>query len=191
MKIKITYPSVNKKKLKRDFLKENLKWLMLLGAYVCPIINFFVGGKFWSAVVLLGIYTVWTMALSPDLVEYNRISQFIKGSYCSSLILGGIELFLAPGWALKVLPIVCFSTLIVSGVLFFTDFETQKQNMLPMLSLAFFALLLSALSFGIWKNETPWQYVVMFFVAISLVATVIISTKSEFITEIKRRFHIK
>ena len=191
MEIKVTYPSVNKKKLRLELIRNNIKWLVVIAAYCCPIINYFVGGKAWSVVVLLGLYTVWTMALSPSLVEYNRISQFIKGSCCASVLLAAIDIFIATGWALKVLPIVCFSSLIISGVLFFTDFETQKQNMLPMLFLAVLALVLSAVGIGVWKMATPWQYFVMFFVALALLIAVIYSTKSEFITEIKRRFHIR
>ena len=123
MKVDITYPALGKRKQVKRKLIKAAGLVLLSAAVICPIVNIAVGGKAWSLIVLLGLYMVWTLVLSPDLVEYNRISQFIKLLLCSCLILILIELFLAPGWAGVVVPIVGFGGLIVCAALFFSDME--------------------------------------------------------------------
>ena len=75
MNIKITYPQVSKKKQTLRNIINILKILSIIAVIACPIVNIATGGKAWSLVVLMSIYMVWTLVLSPDLVEYNRISQ--------------------------------------------------------------------------------------------------------------------
>ena len=83
MKVDITYPPVEKRRQRKKKLIRAAGWLMLLAAVICPVVNLAVGGKAWSLIVLMGLYMTWTLVLSPDLVEYNRISQFIKLLLCS------------------------------------------------------------------------------------------------------------
>ena len=109
MKLKITYPQPERRRLRRRRLLEILRWPFLFAALVCPALNLVTGGSAWSIVVLISLYTVWTLVLSPDLVEYNRISQFIKLIVCCCALLISVDLFLAPGWAVEVVPIVCFT----------------------------------------------------------------------------------
>ena len=106
MKIEITYPPVSKKNFQRKRLLDILKWPFLLAAYICPIVNLAVGGKAWSIAAVTAIYMIWTLVFSTDLVEYNRISQFIKLIIWATLLMGMIEVFIAPGWAVTVMPIV-------------------------------------------------------------------------------------
>ena len=82
MEIKITYPYIEKNSLIRRRLLEAIEWLVLLAAFVCPIINIAVGGKAWSIIVLMSLYMIHSLILSPDLVEYNRMSQVIKFVIC-------------------------------------------------------------------------------------------------------------
>lgn len=142
MKIKITYPKVSPKIIKHQRLINFMKWPLLIAVVICPIINLITGGKAWSLVVLMSIYMAWDLVISRDLVEYNRISQFVKLITLTSLLLITIDVFLAPGWALDTVPILIFSGLIVTSVLFFTDIERQKQNIFPFL----FLILLSIIS---------------------------------------------
>ena len=89
MDIKITYPSPKKQRVRREAFLAIAKWPMIAATIICPVINFLVGGKAWSVIVLMGLYMVWTLAFSIDLVEYNRISQCIKYTFqiCIMIVL--------------------------------------------------------------------------------------------------------
>lgn len=191
MKIKITYPPVEKHKMQRKKFLSIIRWPVMFAAYICPILNLVIGGKAWSLIVLMSLYMLWSLVLSPDLVEYNRISQFIKLIVYSSILLVLIDAFLAPGWAIEVVPIVCFGGLIVSGVLFFTDMRRQKQNMMPMLFLIFFAILGSIIGLSVWHEESRWALAVMGALAVALLIACILLLGRDFLRELHRRFHIK
>lgn len=191
MKVDITYPPLGKQKQVKRKLIKAAGLVLLSAAVICPIVNIAVGGKAWSLIVLMGLYMVWTLVLSPDLVEYNRISQFIKLLLSSCLMLILIELFLAPGWAGVVVPIVGFGGLIVCAALFFSDMERQRQNMLPMLTLIFLAALGSAAGLLWLKPEVVWPMAVMGALSLALLISCIIALGRGFIMELHKRFHTK
>ena len=191
MKVKNTYPPAPKRtRQQRKFLKV-LRWPFLSAAYICPIVNLFVGGKPWSVIVVMALYMIWTLILSPDLVEYNRLSQVTKTLVWVVAMLAAIDIFLAPGWALDVIPIICFSGLILSGILFFTDFERQKQNMQPMFVLISLALLGAVVGFCVWHEKVRWTIIVMGALAVTLLIACIISLRGDFIRELQKRLHTK
>lgn len=191
MKVEITYPPVPRRSLRHKKALGAVKWLCFFAACICPAINIATGGKAWSVIVLMSLYMLWTLVLSPDLVEYNRISQFIKLIACSCVLLALIDVFLAPGWAIEVVPIVCFCGLSISGVLFFTDLERQKQNMRPMLGLTVIALLGSVVGLCVWHEESNWALVVMGVIAFVLLVACIATLGNDFLRELKRRFHVQ
>ena len=153
MTIKLTYPPVEKKRLQRSRLLAILRWPAAAAVIICPLVDRRTGAQGWSLVVLMSLYTAWTMVLSPDLVEYNRISQTIKLIACICILLALIDVFLAPGWAVTVVPLVCSAGLVVSGILFYTDLNKQKQNMLPMLLLIAVALPGALVGLQIWHGK--------------------------------------
>lgn len=189
MDIKITYPPVSKRQKRIAILAVILRWLALIACIVCPGVNLCTGGKAWSIVVIMGVYMLWTLVLSPDLVEYNRISQFIKLVLCACVLMGLIDYFLAPGWALDVICIVAFGALVVCAVLFFSDLQRQKQNMMPMLTLILLCLIGCATGVGIWREQARWSIFVMGGIALTLLIACIGVLGKEFIRELKRRFH--
>lgn len=191
MKIKITYPPVAKRKLRWEKFLRICGWLMLFAAILCGALNLVIGGKAWSLIVLMGLYMTWTLLLSPTLVEYNRISQWIKLIACSCVLLSLINWFLAPGWAMVVVPLVCFCGLLIGSVLFFTDLERQKQNMLPMLLLIFFAMVGAVLGLSFWHEKSRWVLVVMGAFAVTLLAACVVILGKDFPRELRRRFHCK
>ncbi len=191
MKLKITYPPVEKHKLQRRHLLRIIRWPVLFIVVMSPVVNYIIGGKAWSLVVLMSIYMTWSLVLSPDLVEYNRISQWIKLISFSCSLLGMIDFFIAPGWAIDVVPIVCFGGLVITGVLFFTDIDRQKQNMLPMLFLIVIAILGSIVGVSIWRENSGWPLIIMGVTAGLLLLACIITLRGEFLRELKRRFHVK
>ena len=191
MKIKLTYPAMEKKRMQRGRLLSVLRWPVLFAAVVCPIIDWKTGKHGWSLVVLMSLYTAWTLVISPDLVEYNRISQTIKTIVCACILLVLIDVFLAPGWAVTVVPLVCSGGLAVSGVLFYTDLNKQKQNMLPMLLLIAVALPGAVAGLQIWHGKGRWALLVLAICSFTLLCSLIITLGSGFTRELKKRFHMR
>ena len=191
MKIKITYPKVSPKIIKHQRLINFMKWPLLIAVVICPIINLITGGKAWSLVVLMSIYMAWDLVISRDLVEYNRISQFVKLITLTSLLLTTIDAFLAPGWALEAVPILIFSGLIVTSVLFFTDIERQKQNIFPFLFLILLSIFSSIIGLSFYHEKDSWPLTVMGVVALFLLITLSITLKENIINELKKGFSVK
>ena len=191
MKIKITYPKVSPKIIKHQRLINFMKWPLLIAVVICPIINLITGGKAWSLVVLMSIYMAWNLVISRDLVEYNRISQFVKLITLTSLLLTTIDAFLAPGWALEAVPILIFSGLIVTSVLFFTDIERQKQNIFPFLFLILLSIFSSIIGLSFYHEKDSWPLTVMGVVALFLLITLSITLKENIINELKKGFSVK
>ena len=191
MKIKITYPKVSPKIIKHQRLINFMKWPLLIAVVICPIINLINGGKAWSLVVLMSIYMAWDLVISRDLVEYNRISQFVKLITLTSLLLITIDVFLAPGWALEAVPILIFSGLIVTSVLFFTDIERQKQNIFPFLFLILLSIISSIVGLSFYHEKDSWPLTVMGAVALFLLITLTITLKENIINELKKGFSVK
>ncbi len=191
MKLKITYPPVEKRKLQRRHFLRIIRWPVLFAVVMSPVVNYIIGGKAWSLIVLMSIYMAWSLVLSPDLVEYNRISQSIKLISFSCSLLAMIDFFLSPGWAIDVVPIVCFGGLVITGILFFTDLDRQKQNMLPMLFLIVIAILGSIVGVSIWRENSGWPLIIMGATAGLLLLACIITPRGEFLRELKKRFHVK
>ena len=191
MKIKITYPKVSPKIIKHQRLINFMKWPLLIAVVICPIINLITGGKAWSLVVLMSIYMVWDLVISRDLVEYNRISQFVKLITLTSLLLITIDIFLSPGWALEAVPILIFSGLIVTSVLFFTDIERQKQNIFPFLFLILLSIFSSIIGLSFYHEKDSWPLTVMGVVALFLLITLTITLKENIINELKKGFSVK
>ncbi len=191
MKIKITYPKVSPKIIKHQRLINFMKWPLLIAVVICPIINLITGGKAWSLVVLMSIYMAWDLVISRDLVEYNRISQFVKLITLTSLLLITIDVFLTPGWALEAVPILIFSGLIVTSVLFFTDIERQKQNIFPFLFLILLSIFSSIVGLSFYHEKDSWPLTVMGVVALFLLITLTITLKENIINELKKGFSVK
>ena len=191
MKIKITYPEVASEKIKQQKFRNFMKWPLLIAALICPIINLAIGGKAWSLVVLMSIYMVWDLVISRDLVEYNRISQFVKLITLTALLLTIIDAFLAPGWAIEAVSILIFSGLIITAILFFTDIERQKQNIFPFIFLILLSIFSSILGLSIYHEEDSWGLAVMGAVALILLITLSITLKENIINELKKGFSVK
>lgn len=191
MEIKITYPYIEKNSLIRGRLLEAIEWLFLSTAFVCPVINIAVGGKAWSIIVLMSLYMIHTLILSPDLVEYNRISQFIKFVICLCILLVLIDVFLYPGWAAFTTSVICCCGLIVSGTLFFTDFQRQKKNMFPILLFVIFSMIRAIVGICLSKGEVRASFIFMEVLSLVLLLVFAITLRNDFIRELHCRFHIR
>ena len=190
MKVKCTYPPEVKQTFKRLNTINVLRWPYILALIVCPIINICVGGPLWSVVVDFGLYMVWTMVINVDLIEFNRISQMIKGIIKCIILLALIDVLLAPGWVGLVAPIVGFGGLIICTILFYTDFERQKHNLMPLLILCIVACIASIVCFNAFQETRNWAIIVLGCVAFAILVTLLITLGSEFFKEFERRFHL-
>jgi hypothetical protein len=197
MNINITYPELSKKKATRAKLIRILRLPFIISAIACPIINMAVGGLAWSVIALFGLNIVWNMFVAIDLIEYNRTSQFIKFITYSIIMLILIDVLITPGinWGSFVIPIVTFSALVVAAVLFFTDFERQRHNLMPLLIIdiicIFAAVIMICVIYYEEVNMVLWPYITMGGVSLALLVSLMLSMKGGFFGELKRRFHAK
>ena len=190
MHIKITYPPVEKHRFARRKLLNILRWPFVLAAVASVIVNIAIGGVFWSSIVVVALWSAWSLIFSVDLVEYNRTSQSIKTISFAIVLLILIDLFLAPGFAVFVVPIVYFAGLIFCAVLLFTDFETQRHNIMPLLLFIFFAIVTSAVGLALWHEHDFWPLIVLGVVAAVLLIAIIVMLGADFKRELVKRFHI-
>lgn len=108
MKIKIVYPIPPKTSDRRRRLLSFFRVPVYVGGLCSVIVNLCVGGKAWSVIVLIGLYMLWTLLLSPAVVECNRISLWIRLIASSCVLLACIDVFLAPGLITHVVPVGLF-----------------------------------------------------------------------------------
>lgn len=192
MHVKNTYPKITKVSRNRKRMLNIVRWPFLAVSVAAPIVNLWIGGPLWSILVILTLVIVWKMILSPDLVEFNRISQSIKVTVWSSILIAAVDLlFVNNRFALFVIPIVCFAGLTNCIVLFFTDLEIQKHNMLPLINFIFVSIIGSAIALYFYHNEENWPLIVLFCLSVLSLLSLIIVLGQDFKIEMQRRFHIK
>ena len=168
-----------------------LRWPFLSAAAACIIVNLAVSGPWWGVIAVLVLYIVWTLILSPDLVEYNRMSQSIKIVVWTSILLTLIDILLVHSFALFVVPIVCFGGLVVSIVLFLTDLQRQKHNMMPLILFEMVSIIASVIVLCVWNDPNNWPYIVLLSLSVIGFLTKIIVLGRDFKIEWQRRFHIQ
>ena len=194
MHVRITYPPLKKKySFERHKMLSILRWPLIgLGLAAC-IVNLCVGGPWWCILALIALYIAWRLFLSPDLVEYNRISQSIKGVFWACVMLLMVDWLIVPIHAVFVLPLAGAGGLVLCATLFFTDLETQKHNMLPLLLFIFCALVASVVGIGLkWAQwEACWPYMTLFGTSMLFLLSLIIILRRDLWIEMRRRFHIK
>ena len=186
MKVNFTYPKIGKKVELKNRIYKTIKNIFLFTAFICPILNIFIGGKAWSLIVLWSIWTFYDQFISLDMIEYNAISQVVKLIFNSSVLLIIIDRFLVGGWAIEAVPIVCFSGIVLVGFLLFFDFNRQKHNTLPMILLCLLCIISSIIGLSLWREETRWALAVMGSFALVLLAAYISKFGISFISEFKK-----
>ncbi|MBO7274072.1 MAG: hypothetical protein J6V22_04380 [Clostridia bacterium] len=191
MNVKHTYPPIKQGSKNRRRMLSVVRWPFLLAAAASLIVNLAVAGPLWGIIAVLVLYIVWTMILSPDLVEYNRVSQSIKIVAWVSILLALIDVLIVHSFSLFVIPIVCFSGLVVSIVLFFTDLRKQKHNMLPLILFEVISMIGSGIVLCLWKSPYNWPYIVLLSLSSVCFLAMIVVLGRDFKIELERRFHIQ
>lgn len=189
MHIEIIYAPARRGFDRRQMLRI-WRWPFLGLAFACAVVNLAVGGKAWSLVAIWGLYMVWSNLFALNMVDYNRMSQGVKMTLQILLELLLIDLLLAPGWALFVVPIVAFGAMIALGALFFSDFRRQKANVMALLAPALPLGILGAVGSWIWKLWS-WPMVVFCAVTLGLSLACIAALGSRLPASLKKYFHLK
>lgn len=189
MQINITYPKPQKRKSHRSIVIDITKDLFLLTAIMCAAINIWAGGKAWSVIVIWALFMIWTMFVSPDMIEYNRISQFTKAIVQSCVMLVLIGVFITSGWVSNVVSIICFGSLIAVCLLLYTDFERQRRNLLPVILLSVLSLIISAVLMIISKEAISWQIPVTCVLSFAVLAACMKTMRGNIKSELKKMFH--
>ena len=187
--MEIVYPHPKKTSMLLSRLRFTLGWVFLVSSGGCLIANYVCKGKAWSLVSVWGMYMVWTLVLKQPLVEKNVISQGVKLLITSSIMLILIDVFLYPGWAHFVIPIVWFGALTVLGALFFVNVSKQRHNLMPLIWVTAAAVAAAAVALFVYK-DTSWPMIVLGSVAAALLIASVIVLRMQFIVELKKRFHI-
>ncbi len=189
MDIEYIYPRVQKRKRVLDKFRFIIRWIFIAFAYAAPIVNLSTGGKLWCLIVLWSLWLAWWL-ISPPLVEYNRISQSARTLFNVCVLLILIDTVYSFGWGSFVIPIVCFGTLVLIGVLFLSDLTKQRQNVMPMVWLII-ASLLGIISSLIGWPKMNWPMIVLGSTAFALLIVCVGILRKDMLTELKKRFHIK
>ena len=191
MDVKIIYPHI---KLRSRFWKVfcfiyNILFVVCI--FLLPTINFIVGGKLWSIVALFSLFSIWRIFITPSQFEINRTDETIKALTHILILLGLIEGLLVGGWAITVIPIICFVGIIVAFVLFFSDLEGQKHHSIGFI---FFLLLcLAAGIIGIFLEvvKVKWVFIVLAGVALAALVTTVLTLKTTIIEDFKKKICTK
>lgn len=191
MKMLNTYPSAKKQKLQRNKIIEIVRWPFIIGVFVLPIVNIFTGAPLWSIVAIWSMWIVWSMLFSPQLVEYNRISNVVRLITNVAILLVLIDVFIASGWAIEVVAIVGFSGLGILSILFFSNLHKQRQNLFPMLLFIIVAIGLAITGIILWRESTHWSIITLATTGGSFLLTTAIVLRKDLLNEFAKRFHIK
>ncbi|NCC67471.1 MAG: hypothetical protein EOM14_04640 [Clostridia bacterium] len=190
MEVELIYPVMSRQSKARERWRSAVEWTLAAAAYACPIINLCVGGKAWSLVVVWSLWCVWRGILNRPLVEDNRISRSVDGLIYVAVMLVLIELFLSSGWAVFVIPMVCFGMLLVIATFFFTDLPRQRQNIMPMLWVIA-GTIVAVISALIIMPEINWPMLVMGFAALAMLIVSAVVMRWGLWLEIEKRFHTR
>ncbi len=187
MEVKIIYPSVKKQKLLRRDIVSWGKWLFLLAAFVCGVVNFATGGPAWSLLCLWGLWVAWSYFIAPDLVEYNRLHSWCRMVERVVILLWILDVLFHLNLTATVTPILCFGGVLTAGILFFTDYRRQKHNMMPMLLLTVFCLAFFFVRLA--RRELAWADITNGACAAVLLAACVVVLRGDFLRELEKRFH--
>lgn len=187
---RITYSKMNKGNLFMYHLRRIMKWLFILGIIVCPIVNYYTKGSAWCVIVIVSIIFMWTTLFSPSVLEITSIGLVFRTGSFAIILTTLIGLLLSPGWLGFVLPIIAFGTLALSGILFFSNLERHRNNIMPLIWEILFALVAFLVLF--FKLEKlNWPMITMGGLSLIMAITGLIAFHKEIWRELKKRFHTK
>lgn len=190
MENKPLYPSITKKQRRRQHLAYVLNRIFVTCVILSIIVNLASGGAPWCLIVIIGLFTLHTMVVSPDLLEYNRISQTIKAIILLSILFILIDL-LYPGWAGVATSVLLCCGIVLSAALFFSDFRRQRENLFPFLWLLIVALARALTGACSTSGPIRASFVLMAALSLILVLLFILFLRKDCLRELRCRFHLR
>lgn len=184
------YPLITKKQRRRQQLAYVLDQVLFTAILLSILVNLASGGPLWCLIVVLGVFTFHTMVVSPDLLEYNRISQTIKAVILLSILLILIDL-LYPGWAGVATSILLCFGIILSATLFFSDFRKQRRNLFPFFWLLVVAITRAFTGIATTSGAIRATFLLMAVLSLLLVLLFVLFLRKDCLRELRCRFHLR
>lgn len=183
MEIEITYPKIKPASFRYEWLRKIILALYAIAFVVCGTVNLCVGGLPWSLLVFGGQWLFWISVVERPLVEFTFLSKFSATliNVCIFLVL--LDLIVGNGFSYSVVPIICFSLLIIQALVFFVGFKRQKGNLMPMFLMIVIGLIALTLA-HIGFLQMGWSVIVLGSVSVFL----LILCLSVFFKPIRREF---
>lgn len=179
-------------KCKRDIKSLYLTWsirVLIISTIISVVVNIIVGGIPWSLYVITGIYLFYKIFLSRKLIEANLIQKFLTVAITVCLLLIAIRLISTDMLNVQiVIPNILYGALIVSGGLYFFDFQSQKSHILPIIFTIGVAILCIAILFVIF-GVIRWPMIVLGGVSLFIIVFSLLFYRKSIIAEIKKKIH--
>lgn len=188
--IRIEYSDKTKGSLFLFWLRRVLKMFTFMGLLVCPIVNYYTGGKAWSVIADVSMIFFWIEFLSPDILENNAMRQVFRIGTFAIILNTLIGLLLSPGWLGFVLPIIGFSILITSVILFLSNLERHRNCIMPLLLETLMALIGFFVA-NAFEETLNWPIITLGALSLTIAVLGLIVFHNDIWIELKKRLHIK
>ena len=189
MKVEITYPVLNKRRFSL-YAWHSILTLSFCGAgAVCVLINLLTGGFPWSLIVAGGLVLVWISCFRLMLIEHTvlfRLTMTII-AVCAFLVI--IDLILDDGWSTMAVPIICFSLLILQGIIYFFGYKWQRRNFSPFY-FTIIGSLIAVFNGIVGLTVINWPVIVLGSIAFGFAVISLIFLRKSLIYEIRKKFHL-
>ncbi len=189
MKVNVVYPNKNVKKDLRRNIIYYAKYLFIIAAITCLVLNIINPTSWWSAIVIWSLFLVWKLAFNPTLIENNRTSVAVQTSLHVTILI--IIIYLVyPSWpGLEVASLVVGGGLVITATLFFSNVARQKNNVFPFIIFALSAIIFGTIAF-VFRNKEPlgWAMIVAIGLSVAIILSTVIILRINLFREIKKRF---
>lgn len=168
MEFEIIYPVLPPRSLFYERARRVILSIYAIAFAACGIINLCVGGYPWSLIVFGGQWLFWISVVERPLVEFTFLSKFsaILINVCIFLVI--VDVIIGNGFSLFVVPIICFSILIVQALVFLIGFKRQKGNLMPVMMMTVVGLIALALA-HVGVLEMRWPTMVLGSISIFMI----------------------
>jgi len=189
MKVEISYPALKKRRFPRNL------WLTVLTAAfygtgaICILINILTGGFPWCLIVTGSLLLAWISVFRPTLIEHTALTRLTVIIITVSMFLILIDILTGGGWATMAVPIICFSLLILQGIIYFGGYKWQRRNFSPF----YFTIVgsLMVLFNGIvGLSFINWPIIVLGSIAFGFAVLSLIFLRKQLVYELKKKFHV-
>ncbi len=188
MDIIINYPAPKHRTIQMPQTRQLLYKAFETSFQICAIINFCVSGTPWCLYVGGAEILFWVIFIRRPLVENTLVQKVFDATVgiCCFLIL--VDIFSGKGWSKLVVPIICFSLLIVLSLIFFIGFKKQRRNLMPLYWLAFGSLI-AIICAIIGIVVMNWAIIVLGSVSMAFLIFSVSVYRKPILMELRKKFH--